>query len=601
MVRKDEDVERKRILKNFRGKAKSFYGYMRKLQTVKDNVTVLMQDNGELTETDQETADVLGQYFRDVFTVEDKAGMPSTTVNDLGWQDSDIDFGAEAVEKKLRKLAADKAPGPDEIHPLLLKECAADIAEPLSLIFKESFRSGTLPEDWRTAHVVPIFKKGSRIDRANYRPVSLTSVPCKIMESLIKEQMLAHLDRNSVVTDAQHGFMSSRSCLTNLLEALESWTKALDDGYGFHIIYLDFKKAFDSVPHERLLKKLKMYGIAGKTLEWIKSFLTARTMRVSIRNAYSTWIEVTSGVPQGSVLGPLLFLLFVNDLPQWITSSLKMFADDTKLWHNIGKESDSQRLQNDLDSLIKWSTEWQLKFNPSKCKVMHIGHSMDTKYFISDENNRRELESVVEEKDLGVYFTCNLKPSTQCIKSAATARKVIGLVRRHFRRMDREDFLLIYKTYIRPHLEYCVQAWSPHLVKDIECLERVQRTATKLVPSLRMLSYEERLVKLGLTTLEKRRERGDMIEVFKIMTSRERIAKEQFFHLAENRHGLRGNTMKIRKDRSRLEIRKNFFSQRIVNAWNSLPQRVVDATSVNSFKNRLDSHWNDMGDTSSIA
>jgi ribonuclease P/MRP protein subunit RPP40 len=249
---------------------------------------------------------------------------------------------------------------------------------------------------------------------------------------------------------------------------------------------------------------------------------------------------------------------------------------------------------------MNWSQKWLLKFNPEKCKVMHVGHNLDTKYYMREDTVQIELESVTEEKDLGVYFTSNIKPSTQCIKSAAKARRIIAMVRRNFRRMDKKDFLLIYKTYIRPHLEYCVQAWSPHLVKDVQCLERVQKAATNLVPMLRKCSYTDRLRKLGLTTLQTLRKRGDMIEVYKIMTGKERVAREQFFQLADNEHGLRGHTMKIRKHRSSLDIRKYFFSQRIVNCWNGLPQQVVDATSINSFKNALDDHWNDMDDISSI-
>jgi len=225
---------------------------------------------------------------------------------------------------------------------------------------------------------------------------------------------------------------------------------------------------------------------------------------------------------------------------------------------------------------------------------MHVGHDVDTRYFIANGYDRQELESVIEEKGLGVYFSSDLKVSTQCLKSAEKARKIIGLVRRQFRRMDKHDFLLIHKTYIRPHLEYCFQAWSPHLVKDVQCLERVQRSATKLVPALRRCSYEERLKRLGLTSLRKRRERGDVIEVFKIMTGREKIEAEQFFELADNSHGLRGHTLKIRKGRAQRDVRKYSFSQRIVNSWNRLPQCVVDATSVNAFKNALGRCWNDM-------
>src|SRR5664279_2088459 len=189
-----------------------------------------------------------------------------------------------------------------------------------------------------------------------------------------------------------------------------------------------------------------------------------------------------------------------------------MFADDTKLWTEIRSEADSIYLQQDLDELTNWSSKWLLKFNPEKCKIMHIGHKLDTRYSMTDESGTMELQVVRNEKDLGVYFTDDLKPSTQCTKAVGKARSILAMVHRNFRRLDREDFLLIYKTYIRPHLEFCTQAWSPHLTKDIQCLERVQRTATKLVPQLKKLSYSERICRLGLTTLEKRRSRGDLIE-----------------------------------------------------------------------------------------
>ena len=308
----------------------------------------------------------------------------------------------------------------------------------------------------------------------------------------------------------------------------------MDQGYGIDIIYLDYRKAFDSVPLKRLIERLKSCGLSGKVLRWIEAFVTSRKMRVTLRGFFSDWIDVLSGVPQCSVLGPLLFLLFVNELPNWIKTSMKMFADDAKLWSTVTSMSDSQVIQTDLDSLVEWSEKWLLKFNVEKCKVLHIGHDIDTKYFLRDDTGQVEIRAVEEEKDLGVYFTKDLKPSKQCIVSAAKARRVIGMVQRNFRKLDRKDFLLIYKTYIRPHLEYCVQAWSPHLEKDIEVLEKVQKDAIRLLPELKKCSHGERLRKLGLTTLRTRRLRGDMIEVYKIMTGREGIDGNQFFFLAES-------------------------------------------------------------------
>ena len=251
--------------------------------------------------------------------------------------------------------------------------------------------------------------------------------------------------------------------------------------------------------------------------------------------------------------------------------------------------------------MADWSDKWLLRFNPDKCKVMHVGHKLNTKYLMVDGTRSAELTSIKLEKDLGVFVEDDLKPSTQCIRSAAKARRIIGMVRRTFRKLDMKDFLILYKTYIRPHIEFCIQAWSPFLNKDIEVLERVQKSATNLVSSLRKFSYPDRLSLLGLTTLKMRRTRGDLIETFKLLTGRGNIDKAQFFSLAKNEHGLRGHSMKIVKRRSRLDIRKYFFSQRVVSDWNKLTQSVVDAQSVNSFKNRLDKHWQDMDNRSYFA
>jgi len=587
-IREEEDRNRKQILSGFKNNQKKFFGYMRSKQTVKDNLTALRKANGELTTTDLETAELLSAYFKEVYTVEDMTNLPMVTEKDLKWSDADLAFGETEVMEKLQKLKTDKSPGPDDIHPLLLKECASVLAEPLSLIFQQSFDTGILPTDWKTANIVPIFKKGNRTDKSNYRPVSLTSVPSKIMESIIKEKFMKFLESNNLLCRSQHGFRSGRSCLTNLLETLENWTKALDEGYGLDVVFLDYKKAFDSVPHRRLIDKLRSFGVNGKLLKWLDSFLTSRTMKVGLRGAFSQLLDVLSGVPQGSVLGPLLFLLYVNELPDWIKSELKMFADDTKVWHRIKKDTDSIALQDDLDRLQSWSDTWQLKFNAEKCKVMHMGHYFATKYYMGEGSIRKELESVQQERDLGVITTSDLKSSSQCLKSAATARKVIGMVRRTFRNLDVSDFRLIYKTYIRPHLEFCIQAWSPHFVKDIQVLENVQKAATNLVPKLRKYSYPDRLKMIGITSLKERRVRGDMIEVYKLLTGKEHIEYEQFFTLAQPHYGLRGHEKKLAKDRSRLDTRKHFFSQRVVNVWNSLPAEVVNAGSVNSFKNAYD-------------
>ena len=254
-----------------------------------------------------------------------------------------------------------------------------------------------------------------------------------------------------------------------------------------------------------------------------------------------------------------------------------------------------QHCSVDLCKLEEWSKKWLLSFNPEKCKVMHIGHEYRTSYAMEDGSRLKNLEPTEEEKDLGIVITRDLKSAEQCTQSAKKAQSVLGMVRGHFRILDKEDFIVIYKTYIRPHLEYCVQAWSPHLKKDIECLERIQRRATKSVKGFKKMEYNERLKQLGLYTLEKRRLRGDLIEVYKILNDKEGTDKAKFFKPALDSHRLRGHSQKLFKPRCTTTVRRTFFSSRVVNDWNNLPQHVIDASTVNTFKNRLDKFWKDMG------
>ncbi len=378
--------------------------------------------------------------------------------------------------------------------------------------------------------------------------------------------------------------------MTNLLETLEFWTDALDSGYGVDIIYLDYSKAFDTVPIRRLLKKLHGYGIRGKVWTWIEQFLSNRWMRVGVRGEFSEWTRVTSGVPQGSVLGPILFLLFINDIPEGIHSLIKLFADDTKVLKKIISENDRDLLQNDLFQLCDWSEKWLLGFNTGKCKCMHSGKQENVRdYFMRKNGENVNLKVVKEEKDLGVYVTDDLKWSRQCAAAANKAMYVLRNVKSTFNTLDIESFHIVYRTYIRGHLEYSVQAWSPFLRKDIKVLEDVQRRATKLVGCVRNLPYDERLKRLGLMSLEERRVRGDLIETYKIITGKENIKSETFFEIDQD--GRRGHKWKLKKPRVKSRIRQNFYSQRVINTWNRLPGNVVECDTVPTLKKRLDKNW----------
>jgi hypothetical protein len=367
-------------------------------------------------------------------------------------------------------------------------------------------------------------------------------------------------------------------------------TEWVDNGEPVDVIYLDFQKAFDKVPHKRLLHKVKGMGIEGDLLHWIQDWLKNRKQRVCMTNECSDWADVTSGVPQGSVLGPLLFLMYINDIDEGVTNKLLKFADDTKLFGKVGTMEDIERLRADLVKLVKWSEEWLMLFNVDKCKVMHVGHNNPKEQYTMGEG---VLQRICEELDLGVIVQDNLKCAGQCAKVVKTANRVLGMIKRTFGNFSRKVIVKLYKSLIRPRLEYAVQAWRPHLRKDIDLLEGVQRRVTRLVVGAKGKGYEDRLQMLGLKTLETRRLRGDLIEVFKILRGIDNVDERLFFSRAISH--TRGHDLKLYKQGCRLDCRKFCFSHRVVEVWNRLPDSAVACTSVNSFKHRIDKFIDSQG------
>ena len=294
---------------------------------------------------------------------------------------------------------------------------------------------------------------------------------------------------NGIFSNCQYGFRPGRSCVTQLLEVLDVWSETMDNGFPIDSIYLDFSKAFDSVPHQRLFLKLEKLGFKDNILNWIKSFLTNRSQCVRLNDTVSSWSDVVSGVPQGSVLGPVLFLIFINDLPDTVEGMVKIFADDYKAFAKVSSDDEHQKLQDNLDKLCDWSNTWKLNFNATKCKVLHFGPNIDVqpRYTMLDSTDNYVALSVVdEEKDIGVTFESNLKSDKHINNIVSKAQRTLALIKHTFDYMDRDMFLILYKSIIRPLLEYATCVWSPYLKKDIRKLGSVQRRATKLVRDIYM-------------------------------------------------------------------------------------------------------------------
>uniref|UniRef100_A0A8C5M941 Reverse transcriptase domain-containing protein n=1 Tax=Leptobrachium leishanense TaxID=445787 RepID=A0A8C5M941_9ANUR len=313
--------------------------------------------------------------------------------------------------------------GPDGIHPKLLKELSDVIAKPLTDLFNQSLLMGVVPEDWKLTNVVPIHKKGSREESGNYRPVSLTSVVGKLMETMLKERIVDHLKTHRLQDQKQHGFTSGRSCQTNLIDFFDWVTKIIDTGGAVDIAYLDFSKAFDTVPHRRLINKLQSLSLDSNIVEWIRQWLSDRQQRVVVNGVYSAQGLVTSGVPQGSVLGPILFNIFISDIAEGINGKVCLFADDTKICNRVDVPGGISQMTNDLGKLKKWSELWQLSFNVDKSKIMHLGRKNPrAEYRIFDT----VLTSTSEERDLGVIISEDLKVSSQCNRAAGNASRMLG-------------------------------------------------------------------------------------------------------------------------------------------------------------------------------
>lgn len=586
-VKKAKKKYEKKLAKNIKSNPKAFFKYANSKRKVRDRVGPLVDEDGNTISDDTTTANILNNFFSSVFTQETLNNLPDPKFIFQGNHDEwlrDVDITPETISKRLKALKPDKAPGVDQMYPVILQQMAGVIVKPLTAIFKRSLETSNVPEDWHKANVTPIYKKGNRGVPENYRPVSLTCICSKIFETIVRDAIVDHLKAFNLIKDSQHGFVAGRSCLTNLLVFLEKVTNYVDKGYPVDVIYLDFSKAFDRVPHQRLLKKLSAHGIGGKVASWIETWLTGRKQRVCVNGVSSEWADVMSGVPQGSVLGPTLFIIYINDIDDGLASDILKFADDTKIIKKVATIEEAYTLQEDLHKLHEWSTEWQMLFNTGKCKVMHFGNkNMHYDYFMGQDL----LETTEEEKDLGVYINHKLTPSTHIASIVKTSNQILGMIYRTYEDKSKENITNLYKSLVRPHLDYCSQAWRPYLQQDIDNIEKVQKRATRMISNLSGKDYSTRLKETQLMSLETRRLRADLIEVYKIICEKDDISPDIFFQIRNSRT-TRGHNKTIFKQRYNLLLRRYSFSQRTIDEWNNLPANAVNAQTINQFKNKID-------------
>jgi hypothetical protein len=582
-VRSDQRYHKELLAKRFIESPKSFYSYIASLSKSRAAITSIQGLHG-LSSSNGEAANTLQHQYASVFGHRDESINASITnaSDPLDPIDNLCLFYPAQVELKLNHLKEDKSPGLDGIPPVFLKKCAAVLAKPLAALFHHSFTAGQLPLDWKRGVISPIYKGGDRTLPSNYRPVALLSTISKVMESIIDDHMRQILAVNNSLACVQHGFRKAHSCTTNLLAAMDAWTEAVDASLPVDIIYLDFSKAFDRVDHTILGQKLENHGFHSTLLAWLKQYLYNRSYQVRVNGVLSNAFPAPTGVPQGSILGPLLFLVFVNDIPSVCNSPVLLYADDTKIWQTMRNPEDPNKLQLDLDALVAWSTDNNLPFNHAKSKVMHLRHMVPNQYKIG----MTTLPAVLKERDLGTIITSDLSLTTNTQLMVNKANRKLALLSRVLGRFPLNCAAKLFCTLVRPLLETNIQACSPYLQRDIASIESVQRRATKRVQGLTDKSYGERLVSLQLFPLNYRRTRGDLIMVYNILNTINHPNRE-LLTLAHTTH-LRGHSFKLETQRARLQCRHYSFSVRICALWNKLPARAVLASNLDIFKRELD-------------
>ena len=512
-----------------------FWNYVKSLKNT-DNNPVTMR-LGDKSSTDQvEQADMFASFFKENFiqsasTLASTASTTphvNTTINNHSPPSNEFVIDEYFIFDELMKINTKKSAGPDGIHPLILRNCSALLYKPLSLIFNESLTRGYFPDKWKFSSVTPIFKKGARSNVENYRPIAKLPTIAKFFESLVNKKLTLLIEK--YIVHQQHGFRKKKSTVTNLSEFVTYALKGINAGSQIDVLYTDFAKAFDRVNHNILITKLHSYNIPKNLIAWIQSYLSNRRQFVRYGESNSADFSVTSGVPQGSHIGPTLFLLFINDLATHLGDDvfISLFADDVKLVKAIDPQNtlnDTAALQSAINKLKEWCDTNELHLNLSKCEILTLSHKHND--ILTDYNyGNHVFERVVHHKDLGVLIDHKLKFNEHIESTVSKATATLGFLKRFcYDIPDRQTLKVLFYALVQSQLEYCSVVWLPYFNVYKNKIESILRQFTMYAMreypnqanGYHITPYKDRLSLLGMHSLDRRRINSSIMFIYDLI------------------------------------------------------------------------------------
>lgn len=573
---------------------KTFWAYVNQRLSNRVQIKSIKSSNKDIRDP-KEISNAFNQYFASIFRSKHDVVLSSSSYTRVFPSLETITISVNEVWNVLKTLPSKTSTDGDGLCYKILKEGGVILATCLYHLFCLSLNVSQIPSAWKIAVVTPIHKKGPKNSVENYRPISVTSCCSRILERIIRHKVMEFINSNELLSDSQHGFRKGRSTDTLMINFYDYVTERIDSNMIIDAIFFDFAKAFDTIPHDLLINRLYTHGISGSLLKWIKHFLDNRSQTVKINTSTSNVLSVSSGVIQGSVLGPTLFNIFINDIDLSLKyCSILKYADDLRIYLSSPKNPDAtadlqMKIQHDINKISDWANASGMTLNINKCFHVTFGQYLNNiprSYSINGDI----IPNIMTFDDLGMTVGTPLSFNNHIDRAVSKAFNKLGLINKVFQNKSRKSIARLYKAYIRPTLEYSSVVWNPHTIGNTTKLERVQRRMCRMIPSIHDLPYKMQLASLGMLSLKARRLRYQLISIFKMYIKTTDIELGSLFTLAKDKN-TRGHNATLILKYARNNYRLHFFTISAIHLWNKLPQTLIDSTCVTQFKNGLASFF----------